>query len=483
MLGIGRFAGDHEENSANLLANAPARPSPGGGGSARREPIPEKFEAGPSEEKGPPRESRRGEGGGGGSPPFFGCDQTVSACRVDPLNSYHDSVTKNGPYAALPRSLTWPIVLIGGPSFWFCELGGTPVRRPALPGPLDCDVAIVGAGYTGLWTAYYLKRADPGLRVVVLEREFAGYGASGRNGGWVAGAVAGVHDDATVRGHHRDGRRGRAGVPRPRASRARSTRAARSPCHRPDAARAAARPSARRTACGSSPPSWPSGCASPARWARCSIPNVARVQPAELVRGLADAVERLGVPIYEGTAVTAIEPRVARTAQGDVRATWVVRATEGYTPSLPGLARQIIPLRLDDRRHRAAPGRIWDEIGWAERRDDRRRGALVRLHPAHGRRPHRDRRPRPAVLLALRRRPLRRGRELGRPAPHREAARAVAGHARRRDRARLVGRVRCASRLDAGGLRRPRDRPRVRPAAGSARASPPPTWAGGSWPT
>ena len=56
----------------------------------------------------------------------------------------------------------------------------------------------MGAGYTGLWTAYYLKRADPALRVVVLEREFAGYGASGRNGGWVAGAVSGVHDDATV---------------------------------------------------------------------------------------------------------------------------------------------------------------------------------------------------------------------------------------------------------------------------------------------
>src|SRR5262245_1016223 len=90
------------------------------------------------------------------------------------------------------------VVLIGGPSFWFTELGGTPARRPALPGPLDCDVAIVGAGYTGLWTAYYLKRADPGLRVVVLEREFAGYGASGRNGGWVAGAVSGMHDDATV---------------------------------------------------------------------------------------------------------------------------------------------------------------------------------------------------------------------------------------------------------------------------------------------
>src|ERR671923_5863 len=56
-----------------------------------------------------------------------------------------------------------------------------------LDATLDVDVAVVGAGYTGLWTAYYLRRADPGLRVAVLEREVAGFGASGRNGGWCLG--------------------------------------------------------------------------------------------------------------------------------------------------------------------------------------------------------------------------------------------------------------------------------------------------------
>jgi len=59
-------------------------------------------------------------------------------------------------------------------------------RRPPLTGPTEADVAIVGAGYTGLWTAYYLARRDPSLRIVVLEREFAGFGASGRNGGWLS---------------------------------------------------------------------------------------------------------------------------------------------------------------------------------------------------------------------------------------------------------------------------------------------------------
>ena len=63
--------------------------------------------------------------------------------------------------------------------------------RPQLPGDRDADVCIVGAGYTGLWTAYYLKRADPSLRIVVLEARFAGFGASGRNGGWLSGLVPG----------------------------------------------------------------------------------------------------------------------------------------------------------------------------------------------------------------------------------------------------------------------------------------------------
>ena len=60
-------------------------------------------------------------------------------------------------------------------------------RGPPLPGDLDADVAIVGGGLTGLWTAYYLKMASPALRIAVLEKEFAGFGASGRNGGWLTG--------------------------------------------------------------------------------------------------------------------------------------------------------------------------------------------------------------------------------------------------------------------------------------------------------
>ena len=79
----------------------------------------------------------------------------------------------------------------GEVSYWW-QARGIPPRRPSLPGGTEADVCIVGAGYTGLWTAYYLKRADPGLRIVVLEASFAGFGASGRNGGWVTADLAGI---------------------------------------------------------------------------------------------------------------------------------------------------------------------------------------------------------------------------------------------------------------------------------------------------
>src|ERR1700729_828499 len=80
----------------------------------------------------------------------------------------------------------------GEVSYWWQALGGFPQRRPSLPGPLEAGVCIVGGGYTGLWTAYSLAGLRPGTRIVVLEAAFAGYGASGRNGGWVTAELPGA---------------------------------------------------------------------------------------------------------------------------------------------------------------------------------------------------------------------------------------------------------------------------------------------------
>jgi len=73
-------------------------------------------------------------------------------------------------------------------------------------------------------------------------------------------------------------------------------------------------------------------------------PHCAALQPLLLNRGLATAVEGLGATIYEQTPVTSLEPGIVRTPFGDVRAEVVVRATEGYTPDLPGMARDIVPM-------------------------------------------------------------------------------------------------------------------------------------------
>jgi glycine/D-amino acid oxidase-like deaminating enzyme len=96
-------------------------------------------------------------------------------------------------------------------------------------------------------------------------------------------------------------------------------------------------------------------------------PHCAAVHPARLVRGLARAVERLGGVIYENTAVQAIEPGVARTAAGDVRADVVVRATEGFTPSLAGEQRTLAPVYSLMVATEPLPDAVWAELGLAQR--------------------------------------------------------------------------------------------------------------------
>src|SRR5208282_3100051 len=92
--------------------------------------------------------------------------------------------------------------------------------------------------------------------------------------------------------------------------------------------------------------------------------HCARVQPARLVRGLAEAAERAGATIFESTEVAGIEPGVARTARGDVRARFVVRATEGYTARLPGLRRTLLPMNSSMIITEPLAEDVWDELGW-----------------------------------------------------------------------------------------------------------------------
>lgn len=278
-------------------------------------------------------------------------------------------------------SATPSATINGQVSGWF---DGLPESRPPLPGDRDADVCIVGAGYTGLWTAYYLKRADPGLRIVVLEARFAGFGASGRNGGWLSGLVPGDRH-AMAEQYGRD-----AVVAWQRAlNEAVDEVIAVADREGIDAGIVKggtleiARNSAQAARLASSiaeERAWdvdgiePLTTAEAAQHIRFAdvvaayhTPHCARIQPALLARGLADAVERLGVQIYEQTPVTAIAKGRATTATGVVRAPIVLRATEGFTAALPGLRRRWLPMNSSMIATDPIPASLWADIGWEGR--------------------------------------------------------------------------------------------------------------------
>ncbi|WP_172978276.1 FAD-binding oxidoreductase [Microbacterium sp. SYP-A9085] len=261
----------------------------------------------------------------------------------------------------MPATATGPLVN-GGISFWVQD-AGRPAPRDPLPGAVDADVAIVGGGLTGLWTAYYLKKARPGWKIVVIEREFAGFGASGRNGGWMSAEPAGqFRRYAASRGA--DAARALQtemfGAVRESVEVARQEGFGESVAEnglihvatsKPQLSRARAHLRAMRQqgwgdedASELSADEVGSRVAVEGALGGYATPHCARVHPAKYTFGLAAAVERLGVTIYEQTRATAIEPYRVTTDRGTVTARIVVRALEGYTLSLPGLARKLLPM-------------------------------------------------------------------------------------------------------------------------------------------
>jgi glycine/D-amino acid oxidase-like deaminating enzyme len=270
---------------------------------------------------------------------------------------------------------------IGEISYWHAALGGPPPRRPALGGDASADVCIVGAGYTGLWTAWYLKERNPDLDILVVEREFAGFGASGRNGGWLTGGFAWNHERYLANGTADQVRAmvramegtvdAVIGVAEAEgfAQGIRRTEELMVACNPAQLARLTAEAAHRHT-WGETRIRMIDGPAASARVAvpgalgGMVVPNVARVQPARLVRGLAQAVERRGVRIAEGTAVLAIAPGRVETNHGTVSAPVILRATEGFTAGLPGHARDWLPLNSAQIVTAPLPPEVWARIGW-----------------------------------------------------------------------------------------------------------------------
>lgn len=268
-------------------------------------------------------------------------------------------------------------------SLWFAGLPTAPVERPPQTGDLDVDVVIVGAGFTGLWTAYALLGHAPDLRVAILDRAGVGFGASGRNGGWASALFAAGRADLARRG----------GPPAVRAQHAAMVAAIE------DIGRVCVE---ERIECGFQRGGTLTVSRSPAqdrrvrsivdddrRWgigpehsieldgagcdARIRVegtrlgvftPDCARIDPARLVLGLADAVERRGAVIHERTRVLELLPTGVRTDAGVVRAPTTVLATEAWTSSLPGQRRRSIPVYSLMVATEPLGPEVWDEIGW-----------------------------------------------------------------------------------------------------------------------
>ena len=287
-------------------------------------------------------------------------------------------------------------------SLWLDQIDDPLEPRPPLDGDVDADVAIVGAGYTGLWTAYYLLEADPSLNVVVLERDIAGFGASGRNGGWCSALFAASHAKIAKR----YGRESAIALQRAMFETVDEVGRAGIECdfHKGGTLTLVTSSTqmervkaevdeARRWGFGEDDYRWLGPDEVEPRVRADGVlgavftPHCARIHPAKLVRGLAARVEQMGGRIYEQTPVTAIEPIRVTTTRGTVSAPFVVRATEGYSAQLPKLKRKVVPLYSLMVATEPLGDEVWKQIGWegAETIHDGRHLLIYAQRTADGR--------------------------------------------------------------------------------------------------
>lgn len=271
-------------------------------------------------------------------------------------------------------------------SYWLEDAGEELTPRPALTGSTQVDIAILGGGYSGLWTAYYLLRSNPSLKLAVIEKEIVGYGGSGRNGGWCsprfpvsAGLLqkrygaetarsmllavqASVEEIRRVCDEEEIDARFRAGG---------TLLLARS-AYQMDALRSAHAAYHRLGMADHYSLLTPEQAADHIRVTRVHgalyTPDGASMHPGRLVRGLARAVERLGGVIYEQTAVHAYhggEDARLNTSVGEVRAgKAILLAGEAYLTRIPALHRALLPVYSLICLTEPLTELQWAQIGW-----------------------------------------------------------------------------------------------------------------------
>ena len=273
-----------------------------------------------------------------------------------------------------------------GISYWLETVGEPLTPRPALKGDITVDVAILGGGYSGLWTAYYLLRDNPGLEVAIIEAEICGWGASGRNGGWCSSRYP-LHPYAL------EARYGAEVARQTIQAMYETVDEVGRVCaeegieaeFRMNGILSLARGEAQMSAVRSAHAAYErlgfgeGNILLGEEEARARVnvvgikgalysPRSGAVHPAKLVRGLARAVERKGAAIYEQTRVQRIvtgRDAGLETTGGRVRARRaVVAAGEAYLPKVRGFERALVPMSSSIVLTAPLTEAQWAEIGW-----------------------------------------------------------------------------------------------------------------------
>ncbi len=298
------------------------------------------------------------------------------------------------PHTVSPHTVSSSLETACTTALWLDRLSPPIALRLAVDADLDVDVAIVGGGFSGLWTAYYLRQIEPSMRIAVLERHYCGFGASGRNGGWAVGHLAGSFEDYARRASPTESLRLMRAVFDAVDEIGHIAQTERIDC---DYAKggtirlARTAPQAQRQAAEAAQAQQIGLTESELRlldadeasqYLRATevhsgllLGPSAVVDPAKLATGLARAVTDAGVEIYEQSPAVAIEAGAVHLAGAQVRAPVIVRATEAYTRDLRGLRREILPVYSRMIATEPLPPEVFDEIGLAHRpsfADDRR---------------------------------------------------------------------------------------------------------------
>jgi glycine/D-amino acid oxidase-like deaminating enzyme len=274
-----------------------------------------------------------------------------------------------------------------GRSLWADTMPADELASP--PGATfdtDVDVAIVGAGFSGLWTAWYLLRRDPALRVLVIDREHVGFGASGRNGGWCSALLPMSLDQIAARNGAAEATRFQAAMHDAigEVGRFAAAHGDAAMFHRGgtiDLARSAPQrdrlrhefDDLGRYGFGTADYRWLEAdeaaeiCRATDVVGAVQTPHCATIHPLRLVHALARAVVGAGATIAEGVTVQQIGEHRLVTDHGMVRADTIVRATEGYTCTLAGERRTMLPIYSLMIATEPLHDDVWAEIGLADR--------------------------------------------------------------------------------------------------------------------